>query len=238
MKIALIGYGKMGKAIDALAVSAGHEVSFRITSANVDEIEQIEKSNTDVVIEFTTPSTVVANIKRIISKDLPIVVGTTAWEDQKTEVINFVNNHKGAMISASNFSIGVNLFWSMNKKLASLMNEYPQYDVSMMEAHHLAKLDSPSGTAVTTANQIIENIDSKSTWKESHEGSSEELLINAIRQPEVKGTHLVKYTSNVDEIELKHLAKSRDGFAKGALIAAEWLIGKDGVFGMDEVLGL
>ena len=238
MKIALIGYGKMGKAIEAIAVSAGHDVSFRITSANFSDIEQIDKSNTDVVIEFTTPSTVVGNIKKVISKGLPIVVGTTAWEDLKVEIDNFVSEHKGAMISASNFSIGVNLFWSMNKRLATLMNDYPQYDVSMMEAHHLAKLDSPSGTAITTANQIIENNDLKSIWKESHKGSSNELLINAIRQPEVKGTHLVKYASDVDDIELKHVAKSRDGFAKGAIIAARWLIGKQGVFGMEEVLGL
>lgn len=238
MRIALLGYGKMGKAIEKLACDAGHSVSFKISSKNTAEISQISIDNTDVVIEFSTPSTVVENIKSIVLKGLPIVVGTTAWQDSRKEIEDFVTTNKGAMIAASNFSIGVNLFWAMNKKLAELMNDYPQYDVKIMEAHHMAKLDSPSGTAVTTADHIIDKLDRKSSWKESHHGESSDLLINALRQPQVKGTHAVKYTSEIDDIELKHVAKSRDGFAKGSIIAAEWLIGKEGVYGMDEVLGL
>lgn len=238
MRIALLGYGKMGKAIESLAIPEGHSISFKITSKNTQDIQEINSDNTDVVIEFSTPSTVVGNIKDIVTKGLPIVVGTTAWQESREELEYFVKSQNGAMIAASNFSIGVNLFWAMNKKLAALMNDYPQYDVKMMEAHHLAKLDSPSGTAVTTANQIIDNVERKSSWLESHEGNAGELLINALRQPNVKGTHVVKYTSEIDVIELKHIAKSRDGFAKGSLIAAEWLIGKVGVFGMDQVLGL
>lgn len=238
MRIALLGYGKMGKAIEKLALTSGFDISFKITSKNVMDINLITRENTDVVIEFSTPSSVVENIKIIIDKRIPIVVGTTAWQDSREEIENYVKSNNGAMIAASNYSIGVNLFWAINKKLAELMNQYPQYDVKMMEAHHMTKLDSPSGTAVTTADQIISKLERKSTWKESHQGENSDLLINALRQPEVKGTHAVKYTSEIDDIELKHVAKSRDGFANGALIAAEWLIGKEGVFGMDEVLGL
>lgn len=238
MRIALVGYGKMGKTIEAIAIQSGDTISHRITSKNTSDIDLITKDNTDVVIEFSTPSTVVNNIKTIISKGLPIIVGTTAWEESRAEIEQLIQESKGAMIAASNFSIGVNLFWAMNKKLATLMNDYPQYEVSMMEAHHLAKLDSPSGTAVTTANQIINAVDRKLTWKEAHQGKDSDLLINALRQPDVKGTHLVKYSSSIDDIELKHVAKNREGFAKGSLVAAQWLIGKIGVFSMDEVLGL
>lgn len=239
MKIALLGYGKMGKAIEKIALNRNHTISFKITSKNLADIDSISFENTDVIIEFSRPESVLENIYKAIDIKVPIVVGTTGWNDNIEKVEQDVQKAQTKLIHASNFSVGVNLFFELNKKLASLMNQYSDYEVSMMEAHHLSKLDSPSGTAITLAEGILDHLDRKDTWNESVSPDRNEIGINALRQPEVYGTHLINYESNIDKIEIKHIAKSRNGFALGSLIAAEFLVKQEpGVYTMKDVLKL
>lgn len=232
MKIALLGYGKMGKTIERLALGKGHTVVFK-SSSNSSEGD-IELA--DVAIEFSTPETAVANLKRCFELNIPVVSGTTGWLEHYDEIIKICEQRNGSFLYASNFSVGVNLFFNLNRYLAKLMQPWDEYKVSIEEIHHTEKKDAPSGTAITIAEGIIEN-SAKKTWNLDAK-SEEEINIAAKRIADVKGTHIVSYDSEIDKIEIKHEAHSRDGFAIGAIIAAQWLQNKKGVHTMKDVLGI
>lgn len=233
MKIALVGYGKMGQIIDEIAQQRGHEVV-----AKLKEMPTVESlNNADVVIEFSNPEAAFNNIKFCLEQQIPVVCGTTGWLDKKPEIEKIAIDNETAFIYGSNFSLGVNLFFAMNEKLAQLMQPFKnEYNCQLEEIHHIHKKDAPSGTAISIAEGIIKHSDFNSWKLEETQGS--ELGIFAIREDEVPGTHSVFYRSNVDEIELKHTAFNRKGFALGAVIASEWIVGKKGIFGMNDVLGL
>ncbi|PQB04690.1 4-hydroxy-tetrahydrodipicolinate reductase [Aureitalea marina] len=233
MKIALIGYGKMGKTIERLALEDGHQITHRIHKLERNE----DLSLADVAIEFSIPEAAPDNILYCLEQGLAVISGTTGWLDRYQEVINKCEACNGCFVYASNFSIGVNLFFHLNRQLAQIMNSYPQYDVSMEETHHIHKLDAPSGTALTLAEYIIEARDELSGWTLEN-GQDNNLFINAIREGEVNGIHEITYGSEVDRISIKHQADSRDGFAKGAILAAQWSLGRQGVFSMTDVLNL
>ncbi|MGJ8684274.1 MAG: 4-hydroxy-tetrahydrodipicolinate reductase [Nonlabens sp.] len=233
MKIALLGYGKMGHTIERLALERGHDVVTRI--GRNDSINDIQKA--DVVIEFTSPDSAVSNIKLCADMGLPIVCGTTGWSEELQEVTDYVNAKKGTLVHASNFSLGVNIFFELNRKLAAMMAPHDDYRISMEEIHHTQKKDAPSGTAVTLAQGIIESTSLKE-WHLGTDDESDSLPIDAQRIDDVKGTHSVYYSSAIDDIEIKHTAHSRDGFAIGAVIAAEWITKRKGIFTMKDVLNL
>lgn len=233
MKIALIGYGKMGKTIERLALERGHVITEKF-STNNPFINQSEV-DADVAIEFTEPNLVVNHIKHCNTIGLPIVVGTTAWYEYFNEVVQDVKTKNGSMFYATNFSLGVNLFFLANKYLAKLMSNYPEYNCSIQEIHHTEKKDAPSGTAITTAEGIVENHEQYEQWSLS-DNSDKSINIEALRLPNVPGTHHVNYESDVDRITLSHEAKSRDGFALGSIVAAEWLFSKKGVYNMKDLL--
>ena len=231
MKIALVGYGKMGKIIDEIATQRNHEIVARLnespTSGNL--------NNADVVIEFSNPEVAFNNIKTCLENKIPVICGTTGWLDQKPEIEKIAAENNTAFLYGSNFSLGVNLFFALNEKLADLMKNFPEYNVQLEEIHHTHKKDAPSGTAISLAEGIIKNNLRFEGWK-LDESKEKELGIFAIREDEVPGTHSVFYKSSVDEIEIKHTAYSRNGFALGAVIAAEWIKGKTGNFSMKDVL--
>ena len=231
MKIALLGYGKMGKIIDEIATQRNHEIVARLnespTSGNL--------NNADVVIEFSNPEVAFNNIKTCLENNIPVICGTTGWLDQKPEIEKIAAENNTAFLYGSNFSLGVNLFFALNEKLANLMKNFPEYNVQLEEIHHTHKKDAPSGTAISLAEGIIKNDQRFEGWK-LDETKEKELGIFAIREDEVPGTHSVFYKSSVDEIEIKHTAYSRNGFALGAVIAAEWIQGKTGNFSMKDVL--
>ncbi|WP_300669996.1 4-hydroxy-tetrahydrodipicolinate reductase [Soonwooa sp.] len=233
MKIALVGYGKMGQIIDDIAQQRGHEVVARLKETpTVGTL-----NNADVVIEFSNPEAAFKNIKFCLEQQIPVVCGTTGWLDKKPEIEKIAVDQGTAFIYGSNFSLGVNLFFAINEKLAQLMHPFKsEYNCQLEEIHHIHKKDAPSGTAISITEGIIKNSDFES-WK-LEETHGKELGIFAIREDEVPGTHSVYYKSNVDEIELKHRAFNRKGFALGAVIASEWIVGKKGVFDMKDVLGL
>ena len=233
MKIALFGYGKMGKAIERIAVERGHEIVARI---DVDTINK-DISRADVAIDFSIPSEAFNNINICFNKNIPIISGTTGWLDKYAEAVDICKKKNGAFIYASNYSLGVNLFFELNKKLSVMMRNFEGYDIHMEETHHTQKLDAPSGTAITLAEDIIEN-SSKNKWTLDVTDSKDEIPIVSKRIDNVPGIHSVTYNSLVDEIEIKHTAKSRDGFALGAVVAAEWLHDKKGVYTMKDVLGI
>jgi 4-hydroxy-tetrahydrodipicolinate reductase len=236
MKIALIGYGKMGKTIESIiAKNPLHEIVLTISEDNLHEctIENLLKA--DVAIEFTQPGAAFANINLCMDAGIPVVVGTTAWLGQLPMVQQRCAEEGASCLVASNFSIGVNLFFELNKRLAILMKDYSAYQVSMEEIHHTEKKDAPSGTAVTLANDILPILD-KSSWVLG-EGNIDQLPISAKREKDVPGTHTVTYTSSEDTIEITHQAHNREGFAKGAILAAEWIIGKKGYFEMKDIFG-
>lgn len=235
MKIALIGYGKMGKEIEKIALQRNHEIVLKVNSQNVNQITKADLKKADVGIEFSTPHTVLSNIYKCFEANLPIVVGSTGWYDEFEKVKQDCTKGNNSMFYASNFSLGVNLFFKINKQLAALMNKYTEYEVSMEEIHHIHKLDKPSGTAITLANQIIEKIDRKKNWSIS-EKNKETLFIKDIREGEVPGTHIIKYHSEIDDIEIMHKAHNRKGFALGSVIAAEFLNGKKGIYTMDDII--
>ena len=240
MKIALLGYGKMGKAIEALLSEYGHSCVGKFNSENPATIETL--SQADVAIEFSTPEQCSKNIALCFEANVPVVVGTTAWYGQYDEVISKMKSNS-AILSATNFSIGVQITFHLNKELARVMSKFPEYTASIEEIHHTAKLDKPSGTAITLAEGILENAPGLSSWKLDEERQNEnenenELSIIALRLPDVPGTHTVRYTSEIDTIELKHEAHNRKGFAAGAIRAAEFLYGKSGVYTMKDVLNL
>ncbi len=246
MKIALIGYGKMGKAIEEIALLKNHEIVLKVDEHNADTF-QLELSKADVAIEFTSPQAAFGNILKCFEANVPVVCGTTGWIDRLDEVKKICQKKKQSFFYASNYSIGVNLFFEVNKKLAVLMNDQQQYDeIFINEIHHIHKLDSPSGTAITTAQQILENVKRLKSWKNYDadenkvmEGNDDaELPIFSSREGEAPGTHIVKYISAEDELEIIHKAFNRKGFASGAVLAAEWLAGKKGVFGMKDLLSI
>jgi len=235
MNIALIGYGKMGKEIEAIAIKRKHKIVLHVEKDNADLVTENDLKRADVAIEFTTPHTVVDNLKRCITAGLPVVVGTTGWYDQFAEIEKLCLSKKSALFHATNFSVGVNLFFKVNKYLAELMNKYEEYEVSMEEIHHIHKLDKPSGTAITLANQIIDKIERKTKWSLTEKGK-DAVFIKDIREGEVPGTHVIRYHSAVDDIEIMHEAHNRKGFALGAVMAAEFLHGKKGIYTMDDII--
>jgi 4-hydroxy-tetrahydrodipicolinate reductase len=232
MKIALLGYGKMGKVIEQIAVERGHEIVLKKSSSNTFE----GLKNADVAIDFSIPTTAVNHITECFNTNIPVICGTTGWLEHYNEMEALCQQKNGSFIYASNFSLGVNVFFELNNHLAKIMNNLKQYQVSMEEIHHTQKLDAPSGTAISLANGIIEN-SSYNKWTLENPKENE-LHIEAKRIENVPGTHSVFYDSNVDQIEIKHTAHSREGFALGAVVAAEWLAGKKGVFTMKDVLQL
>lgn len=238
MKIALLGYGRMGQMIEQLVTDSGdHEIVLKVDADNSDRINGDDLKRADVAIDFSTPDSAVLNINRALAAGLPVASGTTGWLDQWDEVLQQVSATNGSFLYASNFSIGVNLFFSINQQLARLMNDHP-YAITIDETHHIHKQDAPSGTAITLAEQILKNVNRKEKWVLDKASTDKELLILAHRKDEVPGTHVVRYSSPIDSIEIKHEAQGRTGFAHGALLAAQWLIGKQGVFSMQDVLGL
>lgn len=232
MKIALLGYGKMGKVIERIALERGHEIVLRKTSS--DTFEDLHKA--DVAIDFSIPNAAVNNISACLHEGVPVISGTTGWLENYREMVKLCEEQNGAFIYGSNFSLGVNIFFELNDYLAKMMSKFNQYKVEMEEIHHTQKLDAPSGTAITLANRIIENSD-YSSWALEN-AKNDELLINVKRIENVPGTHSIFYNSEVDTIEIKHTAHNRDGFALGSVIAAEWIIGKQGVFTMKDVMQL
>lgn len=232
MKIALLGYGKMGKVIERIALERGHEIVLK-----KDEFNSYDGLSTaDVAIDFSVPSAAVSNISAAFNANVPVVSGTTGWLEHYDEMITLCNEKNGGFISSSNFSLGVNIFFGLNEYLAKIMKQFDSYNVSMEEIHHIHKLDAPSGTAISLAQGVIEN-SNYSNWT-LDEAKSNEIRIEAKRIGEVPGTHTVNYDSVIDSIEIKHTAHNREGFALGAVIAAEWLAGKHGIFTMKDVLNL
>lgn len=238
MKIALIGYGKMGKEIERVAVAGHHEIVLKIDDKNTGELISGNLKKADVAIEFTTPQSAAGNILKCFEASVPVVSGTTGWLDRLEDIKKICFEKKQAFFYASNFSIGVNLFFRLNEYLAELMKSYPQYYPSIEEIHHLHKKDAPSGTAITLAEGLMKARGGLTKWVLNNDEIKEgELPIDSIRLGEVPGTHTIYYTSEADEIKISHEAYSRRGFAEGAVRAAEWLAGKKGVFGMKDLLG-
>ena len=238
MKIALIGYGKMGKAIEEIALAKGHEIVLKIDISNAHEFTQEHLSRADVAIEFTGPHSAFDNVMKCLAWGVPVVCGSTGWLDKWDEVKNYCEAQKGSLVYASNFSIGVNLFFEVNSFLARLMNNHPEYNVSMEEIHHTQKKDAPSGTAITLAEQVLQHIAAKKQWVNETSTDPEKLVIISERIDPAPGTHKIKYSSPIDDIEIIHTAHNRKGFAGGAVLAAEFAAGRKGIFGMKEVLGL
>lgn len=233
MKIALLGYGKMGKVIERIALERGHEIVLKKDESNT--YEGIEKA--DVAIDFSVPMVAVENISTAINQGIPVVCGTTGWLEQYDEVVELCQEKNGAFLYGSNFSLGVNLFFELNDYLAKMMARFSSvYKVSMEEIHHTQKLDSPSGTAISLAKGVIEN-SNYTSWTEE-KATENQIHIDAKRIENVPGTHSVYYSSDVDFIEIKHVAHNREGFALGAVLAAEWIVGKNGVFSMKDVLDI
>lgn len=233
MKIALLGYGRMGKEIEKIAISRGHEIVIK-----KDQGDTVDIKLADVAIDFSVPSAAFDNISLCLYNGVPVVSGTTGWLEKYDEAVELCNQNKGGFIYASNFSLGVNIFFEINKQLAKMMDQVSDYTTTIEEIHHTKKLDAPSGTAITLAEGIIEN-SKKSAWELDGDVNNEKIIpITAKRIPDVPGTHTISYDSEVDSIEIKHTAHSRKGFALGAVIAAEWIIGKSGVFSMRDVLNI
>ena len=238
MKIALIGYGKMGKTIEDIAVQRGHRVSLKIDIDSIAEFTNENLQQCDVAIEFTGPHSAKENILKCLDAGIPIVSGSTGWLNDWAEVERSCTQKNGSFLYASNFSVGVNIFFEVNKKLAQLMKQQSGYDISIEETHHTQKKDAPSGTAITLAEQILNEVPRKTKWVNTASENSEELIITSKREDPAPGTHNVKYTSDVDDIEIIHTAHNRRGFALGAVLAAEYIYDKKGIFTMKEVLGL
>ncbi|HLP05939.1 MAG TPA: 4-hydroxy-tetrahydrodipicolinate reductase [Paludibacter sp.] len=235
MKIALVGYGKMGKIIERIALERGHEIVSVVDIDNPDEFESDRFRSADVAIEFTIPSVAASNCRRAFAAGVPIVSGTTGWQAELPQVKKEMEEGGHTLFWASNYSLGVNIFAAVNKYLASVMNRFPDYNVEMTEVHHTQKLDAPSGTAITLAEGILQNLDRKSGWVKEVESKPEELAIKSIREGQVPGIHTIRYESVFDSIEITHDAKTREGFALGAVLAAEFTAGKKGFLDMEDM---
>ena len=236
MKIALIGYGKMGKAIEEIATEHGHIIPLKITSSNLADLTPKNLQQCDVAIEFTNPENAVNNMKACIDAGIPVVCGSTGWTEREEVIKSYCLEHDGTLIYASNFSIGVNIFFQINKQLAKMMASRKEYSVSIQEIHHTQKKDAPSGTAITLAQQIIAERDDKSEWTLDNLPQQNQISITSTRTDPAPGTHHIIYSSPVDNIEITHTAHNRKGFAAGALIAAEYIAGRKGIFTMEDVL--
>ena len=235
MKIALFGYGKMGKEIEQIALQRGHEIVLKIKGT-----EEYDISQADIAIDFSIPNAALSNIVSCFRNNVPVISGTTGWLDDFDKAIDVCKENNGSFIYASNFSIGVNIFFELNKQLAKMMNSQKEYSINVEEIHHTKKLDTPSGTAITLAEGIINNT-SKRDWQlkeRQTQINAETILIEAKRVPDVPGTHIISYESQIDSIEIKHTAHNRKGFALGAVIAAEWLNNKIGIYTMKDVLNI
>lgn len=236
MKIALIGYGKMGQEIEKIALSRGHQVVCIIKKHEEEKFSSPEFVSADVAIEFTSPASALGNFKHCFERNIPVVSGTTGWLEHLDEVKHLCSQENKTLFYTSNFSIGMNIFFAMNTFLARIMNQYPQYDVSMQEIHHIHKLDAPSGTALSLAQDIIAQVDRKVDWSMQSPSPEKSLYIDAIRTGEVPGTHSITYASEVDSITIQHEAHNRKGFALGAVLAAEFSVGKQGLLTMKDLL--
>jgi len=235
MKIILLGYGKMGRTIEKIAINRGHEITARI---DVDNQNEFDEAQGDIVIEFSHPDSAFNNITKCLLRKLPIISGTTGWLNRKSEVLDLCSQVDGTFFYASNYSLGVNLFFKLNEYLAKIMNGFPEYDIAMDEIHHSEKKDAPSGTAITLAEVILKNVKRKKSWVSKKTKKADEIYIGSFRIDQVPGTHIVKYESPIDDIEIKHTAHSREGFALGAVLVAEWAQNKKGVLSMDDFLKL
>lgn len=233
MNIALLGYGRMGKAIEAIAIARGHTIVAKIDKDNPNDAID----HADVAINFSVPSAAVQNITYALQQGVPVVCGTTGWLERKEDIERLCTENSGAFLYASNFSLGVNLFFALNEKLAKMMEEHSEYTAAIEEIHHTEKLDEPSGTAITLAEGVLPYTNLES-WKLAEDATPNDLAIVAKREPHVPGTHTVTYGSNTDTISIEHIAHNRDGFALGAVIAAEWILGKSGIFSMRDVLNI
>ena len=236
MKIALIGYGKMGKEIEQIALSRGHSIALTIDIHNPEALTAENLSHADVAIEFTSPGTAVNNYIHCFNAGIPVVSGTTGWLEQKSLVERICREKNGCFFYSSNYSLGVNIFFELNRHLARIMKGFPQYDVTMTEIHHIQKLDAPSGTAISLAQDIISEQGAKEKWTIEEPESNNELKITPIREGTVPGIHTVKYNSEVDFIEITHSAYNRKGLALGAVMAAEFSVGRTGIFSMNDML--
>jgi 4-hydroxy-tetrahydrodipicolinate reductase len=236
MKLALIGYGKMGKTIEEIALQRNHEIILKIDVDNLADFTAENLSKADAAIEFTGPHSAFENVKKVLSFGVPLVCGSTGWLEKMDEIKKLLADKNGAFLYASNFSIGVNIFFELNKKLAALMAPHPDYEINIKEIHHTQKKDAPSGTAITLAEQILESNKRKKRWVNENSDNVEDLEIISERIDPAPGTHIVKYSSTVDDIEIIHTAHSRKGFALGAVMAAEFIKGKKGLFSMKDVL--
>lgn len=236
MKIAIIGYGKMGKTIEQIAISRGHEIVSKVDINTPEEFNSEAFKSADVAIEFTTPDTAFDNYMKAFDAGLPVVSGTTGWLDKLDRIKELCQNEGKTFFYASNFSIGVSIFFALNKYLAKIMNNFPDYDVKVTETHHIHKLDAPSGTAITLAEGILENVERKKEWTLDKQGTPADLPIYSVREGEVPGIHEIVYDCEVDYISIKHEAKSRQGLALGAVLAAEFTVGKKGFLGMEDML--
>jgi len=236
MKIALIGYGKMGKTIERIALERGHEIVSVIDVDNLDDFESEAFKSADVAIEFTIPKVALSNYRSAFAAGVAVVSGTTGWTEELPQLKKEIEDGGKTLFWSSNFSLGVNIFMAVNKYLATIMNQFPNYNVGMTEVHHTQKLDAPSGTAITLAEGILEKIDRKNAWSKEFESKSTDLAIKSIREGQVPGIHTIRYESEVDSIEITHDAKSREGFALGAVVAAEFTVGKKGFLGMEDLL--
>jgi 4-hydroxy-tetrahydrodipicolinate reductase len=236
MKVLILGYGKMGKAIEEIAEERGHTISHKININNTQALKFIDSTGIDVAIEFSQPDAAFDNISYCLSNHIPVVSGTTGWLDRKAEIDELCRKYDGTFFYASNFSLGVNLFFRMNEILAPMMEQHPIYQTKITEIHHTDKLDAPSGTAITLAEGLIDNLSSKKQWLNGPSEKDDVVPIISKREPDVPGTHVVEYFSDIDEIEIKHTAKSRTGFALGAVLVAEWIKDKKGVLSMKDFM--
>ncbi len=233
MKIVLVGYGKMGRTIERIAVQRGHFIAGKIDIDNPEDLDTVEA---DVAIEFSHPDAAYDNVVRCIERKIPVVCGTTGWLSRKREVESLTETAGATFFYASNYSLGVNVFFKLNEHLAKMMNQFSAYEVSIDEVHHTEKKDAPSGTAITLAEGVIKHLDRKKRWNNSQHANAEEIEIHSFRIDDVPGTHVIKYASPVDDIEIRHTAHTREGFAQGAVMVAEWILDKKGVLNMDDFL--
>ena len=238
MKLALIGYGKMGKAIEEIALQRGHEVILKIDLDNANEFTKENLAVVDAAIEFTGPHSAYENVKKLMQFNVPTVCGSTGWLEKLDDIHSLCKENHSAFLYASNFSVGVNIFFEVNKRLAALMASHTDYELQLTEIHHISKKDAPSGTAITLAEQILEVMPRKTKWVNHISDNTDELEILSERIDPAPGTHKIKYSSPIDDIEIIHTAHSRKGFAGGAVLAAEFLAGKKGIYSMKDVLGL
>lgn len=238
MKIALLGYGKMGKEIEKIALERNHHVLLVIDVNNAQDLNDENLKKVDVAIDFSTPASAYKNINQCFQSGVPVVCGTTGWLDRYDEIVTRCKNESQTFFYSSNFSLGVNIFFALNRYLARIMNNYSDYDIAVKEIHHIHKLDAPSGTALTLAKDIIATIDRKKNWELNQASDKSVINIQAVREGEVPGTHIITYDSAVDSIEISHTAKSRKGLALGAVLAAEFIQGKKGCYSMQDIIKL